>query len=233
MKHAIIAIEDRRFYTNEGVDLRGIAPRRCRRTSSPSGAVQGGSTITAAVRQERARRPGRPHAVPEAARGRAGLPPHAQVVQGADPAQLPEHDLLRQRRLRDRVGRAHLLRQPTTRAATTDARASPCAAQLEPQEAALLAGMVASPSAYDPIAHPVAAKRRRDVVLAADARAGLSSRASSTTPRRPEPMPDAARRSSRRRRTRKYPYFTSWIKQQVVDQLGGGQQGARRRSRAA
>ena len=25
MKHAIIAIEDRRFYTNQGVDLRGIA----------------------------------------------------------------------------------------------------------------------------------------------------------------------------------------------------------------
>ena len=25
MKHAIIAIEDRRFYTNSGVDLRGIA----------------------------------------------------------------------------------------------------------------------------------------------------------------------------------------------------------------
>ena len=25
MKHAIISIEDRRFYTNSGVDLRGIA----------------------------------------------------------------------------------------------------------------------------------------------------------------------------------------------------------------
>ena len=24
MKHAIVAIEDRRFYTNSGVDLRGI-----------------------------------------------------------------------------------------------------------------------------------------------------------------------------------------------------------------
>ena len=33
-------------------------------------------------------------------------------------------------------------------------RARPCAAQLEPAEAALIAGVVASPSAYDPIAHP-------------------------------------------------------------------------------
>ncbi len=30
-----------------------------------------------------------------------------------------------------------------------------------------------------------------------------------------------------------FPYFTSWIKQQVVDQLGGGQQGARRRRSTA
>jgi penicillin-binding protein 1A len=26
----------------------------------------------------------------------------------------------------------------------------------------------------------------------------------------------------------RYPYFTSWVKQQVVDKLGGGQEGARR-----
>ena len=32
MKHAIIAIEDRRFYTNNGVDLRGIARAADRRT---------------------------------------------------------------------------------------------------------------------------------------------------------------------------------------------------------
>ena len=39
--------------------------------------------------------------------------------------------------------------------------------------------------------------------------------------------PTAATSSRRRSRTREYPYFTSWIKQQVVDQLGGGQEGAR------
>ncbi len=63
----------------------------------------------AAARQERARRPGRPHAVPEAARGRARVPPHARVVEGEDPQQLPEHDLLRERRLRPRGGRADVL----------------------------------------------------------------------------------------------------------------------------
>ena len=40
-----------------------------------------------------------------------------------------------------------------------------CASQLAPHEAALLAGMIASPSAYDPIANPDAARDRRDLVL--------------------------------------------------------------------
>ena len=40
-----------------------------------------------------------------------------------------------------------------------------CAQVLYPHEAALLAGIVASPSAYDPTQHPVAARKRRDLVL--------------------------------------------------------------------
>jgi len=45
MKHAIIAIEDRRFYTNEGVDLRGIG-RAFFQDVVQKKVVQGGSTIT-------------------------------------------------------------------------------------------------------------------------------------------------------------------------------------------
>ena len=41
----------------------------------------------------------------------------------------------------------------------------PCASMLLPHEAALLDGIVASPSAYDPMQHPVAARKRRDLVL--------------------------------------------------------------------
>ena len=110
MKQAIIAIEDRRFYTNAGIDLRGIG-RALYAGRARAGGGPGRLDDHDAVRQERARRAGRAHALQQAPRGRARLPDHAQVVQGADPAQLPQHDLLRQRRLRDRVGRAHLLRQ--------------------------------------------------------------------------------------------------------------------------
>ena len=163
MKHAIIAIEDRRFYTNEGVDLRGIG-RALLPGRRPEGGRPGRLDDHAAVRQERARRPGRPHALPEAPRGRARVPPHAQVVQGEDPPQLPEHDLLRQRRLRHRGGRADLLRpnhpgcgerrrQRRARRAAAAARRR-CSPAWSP-----------SPSAYDPIAHPRRRRRRRNVVL--------------------------------------------------------------------
>ena len=45
MQHAIIAIEDRRFYQNSGVDLRGIG-RALVQDVVQRKAVQGGSTIT-------------------------------------------------------------------------------------------------------------------------------------------------------------------------------------------
>ncbi|HNK70047.1 MAG TPA: biosynthetic peptidoglycan transglycosylase, partial [Flavobacteriales bacterium] len=45
MKNAIISIEDRRFYENDGVDLRGIA-RAFVEDTVTGGSRQGGSTIT-------------------------------------------------------------------------------------------------------------------------------------------------------------------------------------------
>ncbi len=71
----------------------------------------GGVDDRTAVRQERPGRAGQPHGVREAARGGAGLPPHAPLAQGADPHRVPELDLLRQRRLRSRIRGARVLRQ--------------------------------------------------------------------------------------------------------------------------
>src|SRR6478672_554238 len=45
MKHAIIAIEDKRFYTNEGFDIQGVA-RAVVSDVFGSGPTQGASTIT-------------------------------------------------------------------------------------------------------------------------------------------------------------------------------------------
>ena len=101
----------------------------------------------------------------------------------------------------------------------------PCAAQLETEEAALIAGVVASPSAFDPVAHPAAARMRRDSVLRRMLEQGLIAREQYDTAIA-EPVP-TRRDVQPPREDTKYPYFTSWIKQQVVDKLGGGQTGAR------
>ena len=52
-----------------------------------------------------------------------------------------------------------------------------CAKELAPHEAALLAGMVASPTAFDPIADRAAATRRRNIVLAKMLEQGYLTRA--------------------------------------------------------
>jgi penicillin-binding protein 1A len=223
MKHAIIAIEDRRFYTNEGYDLRGIA-RALYQDVLNRKAVQGGSTIT------------------------------QQFVKNALAAQ---NDRTLFVKLREAALAYHLTRKWSKErilrnylntiyfgngaygiesAAQTyfahdhpgceKDKVRPCAAQLEPQEAALLAGMVASPSGFDPLQHPAAARARRDVVLGRMLEQGFITREQYDASKA-EGLPTRADIVPPREDT-KYPYFTSWIKQQVVDKLGGGQLGARR-----
>ena len=110
LKNAVIAIEDRRFYSHEGVDYTGIA-RALWQDILRRRAAQGGSTITQQFVKNALSAQARPLGVPEAARGRARLPPRAQVVEGEDPHPVPEHRVLRQRRLRRRGRGAHLLRR--------------------------------------------------------------------------------------------------------------------------
>ena len=64
----------------------------------------------AAVRQERLR-PQPEDDRAQGARGGARLAARAALVEGPDPARVPEHDLLRQRRVRHPAGRADVLRQ--------------------------------------------------------------------------------------------------------------------------
>ena len=222
MKQAIIAVEDRRFYTNEGYDLRGIG-RALYQDILQRRAVQGGSTIT------------------------------QQFVKNATEAQ---NDRTLFTKLREAALAYHLTRKWSKErilrnylntiyfgsgaygiesAARTYFASShtgceadkqrPCAAQLLPHEAALLAGMVASPSGYDPIAHPKAARLRRDLVLQRMFEQGFISQLQYDAGRA-EPLP-TRRDIEPPREDTKYPYFTSWVKQQVVDKLGGGQVGAR------
>ena len=222
MKHAIIAIEDRRFYTNSGIDLRGIA-RAAVQDITAGEAVQGASTIpqqfvkiSLAAENERT------------------------VFQKLREAALAYH--LTRRWSKERILRNYLnsiyfgngaygieSAARTYFAFNHDGCGGKdpqpkCASVLLPHEAALLAAMVASPSAYDPVQHPVASKRRRDLVLARMLEQGYLTPALYAS-EKAQPLPTRDDLTYPKEDT-DFPYFTSWIKQQVVDRLGGGQQGA-------
>jgi len=215
MKHAIIAIEDRRFYTNPGVDIRGIG-RALWQDVVQRRIVQGGSTIT------------------------------QQFVKNALAAQ---DDRTLFQKLRESAMAYHMTRkwdkarilnaylntiyfgngaygielaakvyfgQQHLKCGTKGERL--CAQQLEAHEAALIAGIVASPSGYDPVAHPEAAKARRDLVLLRMTEQGFISRAQYERSRL-EALPSVADIQPPVEES-DYPYFTTWVRQQVVDQVG-------------
>src|SRR6266545_5513186 len=162
MKQAIIAIEDRRFYTNDGVDVRGIA-RALWEDVRAKKTVQGASTITQQFVKTAL-----------AAQQQRSL---FNKLREAALAYQITHKWSKERILRNYLNTiyfgngaygiesaAHTYFEVSHRRCGEPGQRK-CAAQLQPQEAALLAGIVQSPSAYDPLLHPQAAKRRRDLVL--------------------------------------------------------------------
>src|SRR4051812_42676818 len=217
MRNAVVAIEDRRFWTNQGVDIRGIA--RAFVADLVSGrTVQGGSTITQQFVKNSLDAQGR-RTVFEKLR-EAALAFHLA-------RQWSKQKVLSQYLNSiyfgngaygiESAARTYFGHEPGHRGCgTTD---KPCAAQLKPHEAALLAGLIASPTAYDPVTHPSAALARRNLVLRdmyeqhrlspaeyrSDTRATLPSNVE--PPREPAPTPAT-------------PYFTTWVRQQVVDHYG-------------
>ena len=222
MKHAIISIEDKRFYTNDGVDIRGIG-RALYQDILAQKAVQGGSTIAQQfVKNSLAAQNRRNlfvklreaamayHITRKWTKGKI-LRNYLNTIYFGNGAYGIESAA------RTYFGRQH--------SGCERDRQRPCAAQLEPDEAALIAGVVASPSAYDPVAHPAAARARRNLVLQRMLEQNLIAREQYDAAIA-EPVP-SRRDVQPPREDTKYPYFTSWIKQQVVDKLGGGQTGAR------
>jgi penicillin-binding protein 1A len=222
MKHAIIAIEDRRFYTNEGVDVRGIA-RAFYQDVVQKRVVQGGSTITQQLVKNAL-----------AAQNDRTL---FQKLREAALAYHLTHEWSKEKILNSYLNTIYFGNGAYGLEAAARTYFQPnhpgcdvlgdkrCGSDLAPQEAALLAGMVSSPTAYDPIAHPEASKARRDLVLQRMFEQGFLTQAQYDTAKA-KPLPDQGDLQPPEEDTQ-YPYFTSWIKQQVVDRLGGGQAGAR------
>ena len=120
MVKAIVAIEDYRFYQHGALDLRGTL-RALVTNQASGGAVQGGSSITqqmvkltlltqAKTKAERLAATDDTYAR-KIRELRYAIALRAEALQGLDPRALPQHRLLRRRRLRHPGRRPALLRR--------------------------------------------------------------------------------------------------------------------------
>jgi penicillin-binding protein 1A len=220
MKHAIIAIEDKRFYQNRGFDLKGIT-RAVVQDVTKGGAVQGASTITQQFVKNAL-----------AAQNRRTL---FQKLREAALAYHLTRKWTKEKILTEYLNQiyfgngAHGIESAARvyfgkRHAYGEAggcgttRMNMCASQLTTPEAALIAAVVASPSAYDPITNPDNARMRRDLVLRYMRDQGYIT-AAEYSKDITDPLPTQEDLTPPQE-TSESPYFTSWVRQQVVDQLG-------------
>jgi penicillin-binding protein 1A len=97
-----------------------------------------------------------------------------------------------------------------------------CVQQLQPWEAALLAGVIQSPTAYDPANHPLAARVRRDLVLRQMFEQGYLTRPvyeESVKQAIPAPKQVQAPQEQTVEGV-DAGYFTSWVQQQIIERYG-------------
>ena len=174
-------------------------PARHRRARSVQDVVaaaaprQGGSTITQQFVKNALAGAEQPHGLREAARGRARLPPHAQVVEGEDPHATTS---TRSTSATAPTGSSRPRGPTSATTSTTPAAATPDAPaarqQLQPGEAALLAGdRRVARARYDPVAHPVAAHAAPRPRAARRCSSRATSRGRSTTDASRQALPDA------------------------------------------
>ncbi len=232
MQQAIVAVEDKRFWSDPGIDIRSLA--RALVADVTGGATQGASTITeqfvkGALSEEENRTV--LEKLREAAlafqlthrwkpskilteylnstyfgNGAYGVESAARVYFGKQLGYDP-----------DAPGDGN------TKACGDSTAQTPlpsCASKLNYWQAATLAGLVASPSAFDPTVNPVAAKARRQVVLQDmlqqhdikrwQYEAGINEPLPTSTDVEQSVEPNAA------------PYFTSWLRPQILAAIGLG-----------
>jgi penicillin-binding protein 1A len=237
IKNAVIAVEDRRFYEHEGVDYMGIGRALVQDVLKRS-AAQGGSTITQQFVKNALEAQGN-RSVFQKLRESA-LAYHLE-------RQWPKEKILTQylntvyfgngaygieAAVRTYFGdgdepeeqqdapTAGVQYAPPT---TTDEEEDPNARYAQnasPAEAALLAGMISSPSMYDPLENPRNALERRNLVLQRMYEQRMITRAEYEDSIR-QSIPDEDEVDPPDSESEQ-PYFTSWMTQQLVDRYGPG-----------
>jgi penicillin-binding protein 1A len=204
MRQAIVSTEDQRFFDHNGIDLRGVG-RALVADIRNQAIIEGGSTITqqfvknAYIRNEKTL---------------------ARKVREAALAWQ-----LEQRWSKDRILTAYLNTIYFGNGAYGIQQASRAyfgkgAKHLELHEAALLAGIPADPSRYDPVTNPSNAKQRRRHVLGAMLEQGkIRQRDYERANAAPLPEPDDVRLPGK---VGPAQYFVNYVKDQLVEKYGAG-----------
>lgn len=199
LRNAVVAIEDRRFYEHNGVDVQSVV--RAMRINSEAGEIrQGGSTITQQLVKI------------------LFTDGERTLTRKIREAMLAFE--LETRADKDQVLRTYLntvyfgngsygVESAARRYFGTDAKS------LTLSQSALLAAVIRSPSRYDPVAQPEAARARRDLVLKEMRKQGYITREREQTAAaeeivlaRPKEVPQFA------------PYFVEFVKRELVKELG-------------
>jgi penicillin-binding protein 1A len=202
MKQAIVAIEDKRFFEHRGVDVRGIV-RAVWQDLRNKKVVQGGSTITQQFVKN------------------AYLTSKRSISRKLKEAALAWQ--LDQVWPKDRILTAYLNTIYFGNGAYGIERAAQVyfghgASKLTTADAALLAGIPADPSRYNPVTDPTAARqRRREVLQAMVDQKDITYNEYRKANRTPLPKPDDIHQPGIRGPAQ---YFVDYVKQQLVDRYG-------------
>ncbi len=220
-KQAVISVEDKRFETNSGIDLRGIA-RAFVDDLTHHGVEQGASTIEQQF-------------IKNALQAQSHRTIFEKMREAALAYQL-SHKWTKEKIITaylntiyfgngaygiEAAAQTYFGQEPDHLGCGTPGHQL-CVEQLRPWEAALLAGIIQSPTEYDPTVHPTAARDRRDVVLRLMHEQGYLDgylyRESAS-----QPLPTATEIQAPQEPTVEgvdAGYFTSWVQQQVIERYG-------------
>ncbi|MGA9159449.1 MAG: transglycosylase domain-containing protein, partial [Actinomycetota bacterium] len=164
LQHAVIAVEDKGFYEHPGIDVTGIF-RAAWTDLVKHEIVQGGSTITQQlVKNVYA---GQYEKDPKTGVETYVVPPRTfgQKVHESLLAIKVEREFTKNEILAKYLNTVYFGRGAYGVQAAAQTFFQKDASQLSASESALLAGMIQSPSYYDPVEQEAAAKERRDYVL--------------------------------------------------------------------
>jgi penicillin-binding protein 1A len=221
VKEAVISIEDKRFQTNGGVDVRGIA-RAFIQDIAHKGNVQGASTIEQQF-------------IKNALQAQSHRTIFEKLREVALAFQL-SHKWSKEKIITAYLNTIYFgngaygiesaaqtyFGHDVNHLGCGEPSHELCVQQLQPAEAALLAGIIQSPTGYDPAQHPMAAQARRNTVLRQMLTQGYITQ-TVYNQSASQALPAAKDIEAPTEQTIEgvdAGYFTSWVQQQIIERYG-------------